>query len=210
VTRVEEVVVERAVHDARRPHRVLWTGLVVILAALIATGAAVLTLYGSVSDLTEEANDNARAAQTLARQVEGLGGTPAVQPPVPGERGVPGEPGPPGRDGRDGVTPTCVSEPSQCRGEPGEPGPPGRDGVDGRAGQDGTNGSDGQPGQPGRDGVDGRPPASWTWVDGDGRTQSCTRDEGSPDSAPTYTCTAPSTGPPGTTTSSPPLQRIGG
>lgn len=215
MTRVEQVV-ERAADDAGRPHRGLWVLLGVILVALVITGGAVMTLYGSVEDLTTEADDNARVAQTLARQVEGLGGTPAVQPPVPGERGAPGEQGSqgvPGRDGRDGTTPACLSEPPQCRGSSGEPGPPGTNGVDGQPGQpgqNGTNGLDGQQGKDGRDGVDGQPPASWTWIDGEGRTQSCTRDAGSPDAAPTYTCTAPSTGPPGTTTTNPPLLRIGG
>jgi hypothetical protein len=48
----------------------------------------------------------------------------------------------------------------------------------------------------GKDGTDGQPPAGWTWTDEAGRTQSCTRDADSPDTAPIYTCSA---GPPPTT-----------
>ncbi|ANZ35522.1 hypothetical protein BBK82_04940 [Lentzea guizhouensis] len=100
-----------------------------------------------------------------------------------------------------------MSEPTQCRGAPGQDGQPGADGKDGTNGTNGVDGKDGKDGVDGQPGRDGVPPTGWSWVDGDGRTQSCARDAGSPDTAPTYTCTAASTGPPGTTTSAalPPL-----
>lgn len=47
-------------------------------------------------------------------------------------------------------------------------------------------------------GPPGPPPASWTWTDGDGRTYTCQRNAGSPDTAPTYTCPVQAT--PTTTT----------
>ena len=51
----------------------------------------------------------------------------------------------------------------------------------------------GPPGPTGPQGVQGpagSPPAGWTWTDTLGRNYTCTRNASSPDSAPTYTCTA--------------------
>lgn len=53
----------------------------------------------------------------------------------------------------------------------------------------GPPGPQGPQGQPG---ADGKPPAGWTWTDVLGRRYTCARDPNSPDSAPTYTCTAAS------------------
>ncbi|MDN5931546.1 MAG: hypothetical protein L0I24_10870 [Pseudonocardia sp.] len=112
-------------------------------------------------------------------------------PGVPGRPGEPGAPGAPGAPGQPGVP-----------GPPGPVGPPGPAGADstipgpaGQDGQDGTNGTDGVPGAdgaPGMDGADGDPPAGFTFVDGTGTQQTCTRDPGSPDDSATYTCTASS------------------
>ncbi|MBK1785144.1 hypothetical protein [Prauserella cavernicola] len=72
-------------------------------------------------------------------------------------------------------------------GQPSEP-------CRGRTGNTGADGVDGQSppclSEPNQcRGADGKPVASWTFVDSLGRTQQCTRDTGSPDTAPTYTCT---------------------
>jgi hypothetical protein len=94
--------------------------------------------------------------------------------------GAPGKEGPEGREGRkgdDGETPPCMSEPDQCRG---------------------TNGTDGADGADGRDGA---PPRGWVTTRADGSEETCTRDAGSPDDAPTYSCE---------TTSPPTLLPIGG
>lgn len=85
----------------------------------------------------------------------------------PGTAGTPGAVGTPGMDGKDGAD-----------GAPGPAGPAGPAGADGKDGTDGT------------DGKDGAPPASWTWTAPDGTAYTCTRDSGSPDDAPTYTCSA--------------------
>jgi hypothetical protein len=206
-TVIDQVVVDSRDVPGRRLIGVSIAGLVVSVATLV---AAILWGFDRIDSLELQADANAQSAQVLARQVEQLGGTPAVQPPQPGQRGEPGAEGLPGRDGKDGedgVTPACVSEPAQCRGATGDAGASGADGVDGQSGKDGADGKDGRDGV---DGTSGQPPASWTWTDAAGREQTCTRNPESPDTAPTYSCTAPSTGPPGTTTSSPPLLRIGG
>lgn len=85
----------------------------------------------------------------------------------------------------------------------------------GATGASGTNGSDGQnasddqvasavaaycdahgqcQGATGATGPQGAPAASWSWQDpSSGVTETCTRDSGSPDDAPTYTCSADQT-----------------
>ena len=215
-----DVVVDQAVRDARDPATRRWqrVGIAALGVGLLVVAVMIGYQAVTIGVLGDQADRNAIAAQQLAEQVRALGGTPSVPPPVPGERGEPGaqgeqgRPGPAGRDGEDGVdgrSPPCLAEPAQCRGTDGTDGTPGAAGTDGTAGEPGRDGApgrdgvDGQPGAPGRDGADGRPPAGWSWVDVDGRTQTCTRDPGSPDTAPTYTCTAPSDGPPDTTTTTP-------
>jgi len=108
-----------------------------------------------------------------------------------GERGLRGEPGlrgPVGPAGVDSIIP----------GPPGIPGLPGQSivGPPGEAGSDGESivGPEGPQGDPGESiqgppGADGQPPASWTFMGPGNQVNICTRDVGSPDSAPTYTCT---------------------
>ena len=219
----EQNLVQRAAEDAvdRPGRRAFWICLSIVMGAVIALAITFFWQWTSaaahdadqdraLTAMSRQADDNARTAQTLADQVRSLGEQPLVLPPSPGERGATGDTGPQGpqgpagQPGRDGATPPCLSEPPQCRGA---------DGATGAAGQDGTPGADGAPGQngadgaPGKDGSDGQSPASWTWTDSDGRTQSCARDAGSPDTAPTYTCTA---SPPPTTVPGLPLIRTGG
>ncbi len=190
--RVDKLVVQPAAASAvDKPRRrlTMMLGAATVLLAAVALGLFLVD-RGQQYDRAEELE---RSVSALAQQVTQLGGTPVVQP-----SGVPGPQGPAGRDGRDGaagMSPPCLAEQSRCRGEPGVPGV---NGVDGKDGRDGT------------DGVGGQPPAGWSWIDGDGREQTCTRDPGSSDVAPRYTCTAPSAGPPGTAVSNPPLLRVGG
>jgi hypothetical protein len=196
-TRVEEAL-ERGAHNAKDTsgHRLMWGLLAVVLAGLLLLAVAVLGGKSRESELQ-------RSVTALAEQVTQLGGTPVVNPPgIPGPEGPAGAAGRDGTDGRDGVdgtTAPCATEPAQCRGEPGRPGADGTgvQGEPGVAGQDATGvpgpqGVPGTPGEKGDPGQAGAPPAGWTWTDSTGRPQSCTRDAGSPDSAPTYTCTAPS------------------
>lgn len=205
-----------AADDAARPRtRRIITVLAVVSVVLAAAAIGlVLWLGGKSRDLEAALRSDGtglRADVTALRdQVRGLGGTPVVP-----ERGTPGPDGLPGADGRDGrdgtngqngtdgSTPPCLSEPPQCRGangadgSDGQAGKAGQDGVAGKDGADGTNGTNGVDGRNGVDGQQGPPPAGWTWTDSDGRQQSCARNTGSPDSAPTYTCTAPSPEPTG-------------
>lgn len=94
-------------------HRLIYAAL--ILGSLL----VVILLFRG---LTEQINTADRAVDSLARQVESLGGEPVVEPEAP----LPDDPvlipGPPGEDGL-----------------PGLPGLDGLDGEDGRNGQDGTD-----------------------------------------------------------------------
>jgi hypothetical protein len=86
-----------------------------------------------------------------------------------GARGPSGSPGPAGSRGPTGAP--------GAAGQPGQPGAAGPSGPPGPAGKDG------------RDGTNGQPPAAYTITSPvDGLSYRCTRDAGSPDSAPTYTC----------------------
>lgn len=85
--------------------------------------------------------------------------------------------GPPGPIGATGAT-----------GAPGSQGAAGQNGQTGVTGPQGDTGPQGPKGDQGDRGSDGQPPAGWTWTDMLGVRQQCTRDAGSPDSAPTYTC----------------------
>lgn len=78
---------------------------------------------------------------------------------VAGPQGPQGAEGPQGERGEPGPSPPCLSEPTQCRGPIGPRG------------------------------EDGNPAQSQTFTLPDGRQFSCARDEGSPNTAPTYTCT---------------------
>ncbi|CRK59086.1 Flagellar hook-length control protein FliK [Alloactinosynnema sp. L-07] len=160
-----------------RGHRAMWAAIgITVLGLLVAVLAAVVYVGETrsrdadqdrtISALEAVAEDNGAIARQLSEQIRGMGGTPAVVAPEPGERGPRGEPGEigrtglPGRDGRDGVdgqSPPCLAEPTQCRGTDGVDG---RNGVDGRDGANGTPGVDGSPGAdgaPGERGPDGAP-----------------------------------------------------
>jgi hypothetical protein len=210
---VDKTVVQPAADDAAVPGTRRTVIMLAAVAALLAAGAVALVLMYRSDSLDLEAALRGDIS-TLSEQVRGLGGTPVVT--APGEPGAAGPPGVDGRDGAngldgkngaDGTTPPCLGEPRQCRGDDGRngldgtdaTGEPGLPGEQGQPGRDATGvpGPPGPTGEKGDTGQAGVPPAGWTWVDSEGRQQSCARDTGSPDSAPTYTCTAPSPEPTG-------------
>jgi hypothetical protein len=208
--------IKAAIVDPAAANAVHWpVRLIVTLAAVFlacaATVATVLiaqhnTITGmgdTIANLSNEASSNAAVSQRLAEQIRQLGATPVVQPAT-GPQGSTGATGPQGVPGRDGA-----QGPPGHDGAPGAQGTPGQDGAQGTpgvAGENGKNGSDGKDGAPGAQGPPGQdgtpgatgatgpqgqpgqPPASWTWTDHLGTEHVCTRDSGSPDSAPTYTC----------------------
>lgn len=177
--------------------------LLLVVALLIGLGVLALTTRGTEVEeravVAEEQRDEVGAqALSLSQQILGecdagrLSGQICADargivadpiPGVPGAEGPRGAPGPPGRPGADSTVPGPPGTPGADSTVPGPAGTPGADGADGAPGM---NGQDGAPGQ------DGEPPAGFTFVDGDGVQQTCTRDPGSPDDAATYTCTTAS------------------
>lgn len=133
------------------------------------------------------------AAQVPAPGPAGETGPPGPEGPE-GPRGEPGATGPPGPKGDPGAAgaPGLLG-PAGPVGPQGEPGASGADGTPGPQGEQGPAGPAGQNGAPGAtgpagpSGPAGPPPVSWTYTDLLG-THTCTRDQSSPDSAPTYTC----------------------
>lgn len=196
-------IIGGAADRARDDHgrRLIWIFVGITIVGMLALAVAFFATNGrdsaqddTITQLQGQANANADAAQQLADQVKQLGAVPIVEPPRPGDRGAQGEQGEQGPPGHDGAT--GPSGPTGPTGPPGSTGADGPAGAEGSAGDPGPAGPQGDPGppgvdgQPGQDGTAGQPPSSWTWTDTAGRTQSCVRDAGSPDDAPTYTCTA--------------------
>lgn len=112
----------------------------------------------------------------------------AANPPPAGPAGADGAPGQNGTDGQNGQNGADSTVPGPM-GPEGPEGPPGpaptaeqiQAAVDAYFAQN--------PAPPGPQGPAGQPPAGWSWSDLLGTTHTCTRDDGSPDTAPTYTCT---------------------
>lgn len=129
-----------------RAPRAEWLVGLTGLCAAVFLGWLAIQVVGLAHDL-RYANE---ARDALARQVEGLGGTPVAGPP--GSRGEPGEsvtgpPGPPGERGPSG--------PPGPAGETGKPGPKGDTGDTGEAGAVGTAGEAGEAGTNGAPGPAG-------------------------------------------------------
>ncbi|MFL6144100.1 MAG: hypothetical protein ACJ72N_19825 [Labedaea sp.] len=183
------------------PSKAVWAAMVLAVLALATSGYLVFAQLVT----TTRASVAEQTAKSLADQVAeacAKGGPAAAElgdacrqahdvQQLPGPAGAPGPEGPRGDPG--------LAGPGGPAGSPGPTGPPGGDGQAGAAGPQGTAGEAGpagpagpagEPGPAGTDGSNGKPPAGWTWTDTAERTQSCTRDQGSPDTAPTYTCTA--------------------
>jgi hypothetical protein len=134
-----------------------------------------------------------KQATSVVRQPVTATGAPGA-PGAPGPAGPPGVPGPAGSRGPAGANgfngargPVGLNGTDGATGPQGPAGPagpsgaPGPSGAAGPAGQAGANGAAGPSGSP------GAPPASWTFTFLR-LTFTCTRDAGSPDSAPTYSC----------------------
>jgi hypothetical protein len=113
-------------------------GDVLVVVAALAFGAALAWILLSVQGLNNDLREANAARDALARQVQGLGGTPVAGPP--GSRGEPGE---------------SVTGPPGAAGEPGPSGPPGPSGSAGAAGKNGADGSAGATGAPGATGPAG-------------------------------------------------------
>lgn len=185
--------------------RLRYLGWVALIALSLAFVALYLRNFGIRIDELEHRGDayaaaaaenavqaelNAEAANRLARQVDRLGGSPVVEPPLPdvdapiigprgpqGPRGLPGVDGRDGKDGRAGSAGRDGQAGESITGPPGPVGPPGES-VVGPPGPAGPAGQDGQDGQPGY-------PQSFTFTYSLGQTYTCTDDDG--DRA--YTCT---------------------
>lgn len=206
-------VAQRVEARLRRRHRIRLVVLVLFIGVVGALLGFVAADMGRSRKLAETnaqvATTTSDAAERLCAQVEQLHRRCVVDPselpkPQPGPQGARGPIGPKGDRGErgdagapgpPGSAPACLSSPGQCvgapgpRGDQGDPGPAGADGEPGPAGPQGDPGPPGPVGAAGAPGPAGSPPASWTWTDADGTRWRCSRDAGSPDSAPTYTCT---------------------
>lgn len=186
------------------------TIIVLILAAIgmfatyqLTRTASDETVRADVAEVERDIADT--AAVSLAEQIEAECRLGRLTGPIcqeasdvtaPGGRdgtdgidGRPGVNGRDGRDGRDGLTPPCLSMPRQCAGEDGAAGLPG---ANGENGLNGEPGEDGEPGERGQTGPQGPPPESFTFTDGSGVKQTCSRDSDSTPTAPTYSCTSAS------------------
>lgn len=187
------------------PNRTVWAALLI---AVLSLGASTYLIFGQLATV-DRASVAEQKAKTLGEQIAEAcerGGAAAAElgpytcqqakevqqlPGPPGDRGPAGPPGPPGPRGEPGsVGPVGPAGSAGLPGVDGVAGGKGTPGAQGSAGEPGPAGPQGEPGPPGADGVNGQPPAGWTWTDNAGRKQSCARDAGSPDTAPTYTCTA--------------------
>jgi hypothetical protein len=152
-----------------------WAGIL----ALVAIAMLVYTIYllSSRGDREKDRADQAvYSAEQLCEQVRQLGGACIVDPSQ-----LRGEPGPAGLPGPLG--------PQGPQGPMGDVGPSGPVGLTGPTGATGESGPTGPQGPQGPAGGNGQPPASFTWMFL-GLTYTCVRDGGSPDNAPTYTCTS--------------------
>lgn len=192
-----------------------WRGIAVVSGAVVVALAISWVLWAQQTQRQQIAGlSTALAAQ--CDQTKRLGASCVARPPEavkaspdrPTVSPKPGERGPAGANGlsivgarvsacrlilvrEDGVEydagPVCGA--SGSPGPAGSRGPTGPAGADGQPGVTGPPGPAGSPGPAGKDGTDGKPPASYTIVSPiDGLTYDCQRDAGSPDSAPTYTC----------------------
>lgn len=157
---------QNAVRDVRA-RRTTWIAFAVLLASIIvaalwfgprltALGDRSLAQDQQITDLTKRSDKNASDGQALRDQVVRLGGTPVVEPALPGTAGQPGTNGSNGTNGRDGTSPPCLLTAGQCEGAAGQDGAAGVNGLNGAAGADGRDGVDGQPGAAGKDGANGQ------------------------------------------------------
>ncbi|WP_211246647.1 hypothetical protein [Amycolatopsis taiwanensis] len=207
---IERAIVQPAARSARdsRSHRLIYVAGALLVLGIIGLAVLWWGQHQQIAQLRADGNTTASQAQQLAQQVRSLGGTPVVEPPVPGPQGPQGEPGAAGAAGAPGPQgppgPVGVAGPPGPAGPSGAPGASGRDGKDGAtgpagpsgaqgpagpAGPQGPQGPPGPPGPAGASGAPGQPPSGWTATYPDGSTETCTRSSNFDPSAPTYTCT---------------------
>lgn len=218
LTKITGPAVREAAALPRRVVVVLGALLAVFLLCAAAVAWVLVSQHDKINDLSAQASANTTAAQQLAEQVKTLGAVPVATPAAgpagaagatgpagvagaTGQQGPPGPAGPPGGTGPPGATGA-----TGAAGTRGDTGTPGKDGATGAAGQDGAagtagpagpagpQGATGPAGAPGADGQDGQPPYGWTYTDELGVKHTCTRSADFDPSAPTYTCSATSTG----------------
>lgn len=190
--------------------------IITVFAVVVIAWFAVILhgLTGRITNAEASSDDNAanaraalNAADRLARQVEGLGGTPVVEPsnlPTPakstrgrtGATGQAGAAGSQGAAGPRGPGPTrsqiaaalsAFCGAGKCVGPAGATGKDGKDGATGATGSQGATGPAGAPGATGGDGATGPAgyPSSFTFTYL-GANYTCTDSDG--DRA--YTCEA--------------------
>lgn len=210
---IQRSIVQPAAEHARDRwmHRGLWVAALLLVIGVLVLFAITLSQRGQIGDLAAQADRNAETSQQLADQVRSLGGTPVVEPAIPGPQGPQGAPGQNGAAGPSGPPgpqgPVGAAGPSGPAGPSGEPGSNGRDGRDGSTGPTGATGPagpsgaqgppgpagpqgpQGPPGPAGAAGEPGQPPSGWTTTYPDGSTETCTRAAGFDPANPKYTCT---------------------
>lgn len=183
---MSDELIEREQVTLKRHRRTVWIAAIAMAAAVLLAVALWWSLATRAEQEQERADAAVESAVQLCAQVRALGGACVVDPEDlrgdPGPAGMPGPPGPPGPtgpagdDGDDGQ--------AGSPGSAGSAGPVGPSGVTGDTGPAGAPGDAGPTGPPGNNGA---PPQSWQWMFL-GIAYTCTRDPGSPDDAPTYTC----------------------
>jgi len=189
-----------------------WQDWAMIAAAVLGACMLGYLMYANrVRAAQIDALSSALAAQR--QQAQRAGQTPVAPPPgqiLATPTPLKGERGDTGPAGRGLASLVCLSgswrvqytdgtvDPNAgpCTGPPGPigaagaPGTAGQDGQPGTTGAPGPTGPPGPAGSPGPSGAPGQPLASWTWTSALGIRYTCSRDPGSPDVAPSYTCTA--------------------
>lgn len=180
--------VERHDPHARRRRLGAIVAGVVLAASLLGGGAWVVL---KLAELQGQVYDYAGIAQQLGEQVEQMGGTPVVQPPAVDDPDPndadPDDPEIQDDELQDGevqdpeLQDPELQDPELADDERDDPEPDDPENQDEEL-QD-PEVDDPDPNDP------AVPPGSYTWVDGDGRTQSCVRSGGT-DTHPHYDCTA--------------------
>lgn len=154
---VERGIVQPAADAGRdvRSHRLLYVGAVLFVGGLLWLAVAYFTQGQQLADVKATTSTLSTQANQLADQVRGLGHTPVVEPAQVGPTGATGAAGPlgpagqRGPQGEPGVSPPCMSTPTQCVGPAGAKGDQGTAGAEGKAGADGAQGPGGPAGPTG-------------------------------------------------------------
>lgn len=172
----------------RLPRMSLSTVGIGVLALVLAAGLSLLLIQ--VMRVSEENDQLENSAESLAQQVEDMGGQPVIRPEDlrQGPRGEQGDRGPRGPRGPEGdrgprgpagergpIGPQGSQGDTGSEGERGPQGEAGSEGDQGPQGEQGPAGPQGETGPQGPPGADGRTPAEMT----------CTRTEPLGD---TYEC----------------------